>query len=350
MDTLPTKRDHNFSSSLYRLLLFCYPAEFRRIYAREMATTFRDCYREAMQQHGKTGIARLWALMLYDLVTSLFVEHFRAFIARWKHLFAIEERQANTLMNTMSIIFAQRTDIGLQRSLNEDSALSFLPEDPQILSKKGALFVVADGLGGHSQGEVASQLAVSIVQSAYYQNERDELGLALRQAVEQANAHIYQENQSQSPQPSPDKRMGTTCVAAVLQDDTLYVANVGDSRAYIVRAGQVKQVSLDHSVTAEQIRAGLLKPEQVADHPQRKMITRCLGEEGNVEVDIFTEKVQVGDLLLLCTDGLTQYLDDEELRKIVQTYDPQESVQHLIERANERGGEDNITAVVVRVA
>ena len=80
------------------------------------------------------------------------------------------------------------------------------------------------------------------------------------------------------------------------------------------------------------------------------MITRCLGEEGNVEVDIFTEKVQVGDLLLLCTDGLTQYLDDEELRKIVQTYDPQESVQHLIERANERGGEDNITTVVVRVA
>src|SRR5438270_12379059 len=110
MNTLPTKRDQGFSYQLYRLLLFCYPAEFRRVYAREMAHLFRDCYREAMQQHGQWGVTRLWALMLYDLITSMFVEHFRAFIARWKRLFAIEERQAKTLMSTMSITFAQRTE------------------------------------------------------------------------------------------------------------------------------------------------------------------------------------------------------------------------------------------------
>lgn len=315
MKTLPTKHDQGFSYQLYRLLLFCYPAEFRRIYAREMARLFRDCYREAMQQQGKWGVTRLWALMLYDLVTSLFIEHFRAFIARCKRLFSIEERQVQTLMN---ITFAQRTDIGLTRKSNEDSALSFLPEDPQILAKKGALFVVADGLGGHARGEEASRLAVSAIQDAYYRDKRDEIGLVLRQAVEQANARIYQENQSEPPQPASDKIMGSTCVAAVLQDDTVYVANVGDSRAYIVRAGQVKQLTVDHSVVAEQVRAGLLKPEEVANHPQRNMITRCLGEEGNVEVDIFTEKVQGGDLILLCTDGLTHYLNDEELGKIVQ--------------------------------
>jgi serine/threonine protein phosphatase PrpC len=347
METFPTKRDHSFSYSLYRLLLFCYPAEFRRVYAREMAITFRDCYREALQQHGKWGVARLWALMLYDLVTSLSVEHIKALIARWKRLFAIEEKQVQTLM---SITFAQRTDIGRKRSSNEDSALSFLPEDPQLLAKKGALFIVADGLGGQTQGEVASQLTVSIIRDAYYHNAGDDIGVALRQAVEQANARIYQENLSKFPQPFPDKIMGSTCVVAVVQDDTLYVANVGDSRAYIIRAGQVKQVSIDHSVVAEQIRAGLLRPDQVANHPQRNMITRCLGVKGDVEVDIFTEKVQEGDLLLLCTDGLTHYLDDEELGKIVQHDDPQESVQHMIERANEGGGEDNITAVVAKIA
>src|SRR5215472_15520637 len=101
METLPTKDDHNISYSLYRLLLFCYPAEFRRVYVREMTTTFRDCYREAVRQHGKWGITGLWVLMLNDLVTSLFVEHYRAFITRWKRLFAIEERQAQTLMSTM---------------------------------------------------------------------------------------------------------------------------------------------------------------------------------------------------------------------------------------------------------
>lgn len=350
MDTLPTRHDQGFSYSLYRLLLFCYPADFRRIYAREMAHIFRDCYREAAQQHGKWGVTRLWALMLYDLVTSLSVEHVRAFIARLKRLFATEERQVQTLLSTMHITFAQRTDIGLRRSSNEDRALSFLPEDPQVLAKKGALFVVADGLGGQTQGELASQLTVSIIRDAYYHDAGDVIGVALRQAVEQANARIYQENLSKFPLPFQDKIMGSTCVVAVVQDDTLYVANVGDSRAYIIRAGQVKQVSLDHSVVAEQIRAGLLRPDQVADHPQRNMITRCLGVKEDVEVDIFTEKVQQGDLLLLCTDGLTHYLDDEELGTIVQHDDPQESVQHLIERANQGGGEDNITAVVAKIA
>jgi serine/threonine protein phosphatase PrpC len=179
---------------------------------------------------------------------------------------------------------------------------------------------------------------------------RDDLTASLRLAMEQANTRIYDENMSKSPKLEPDEMMGTTCVAAVVRGDTLYVANVGDSRAYIMRGGQAQQISLDHSVVARQLRDGLITKEQVIDHPDRHKIYRCLGIHDVVEVDTFAEKVQENDLLLLCTDGLTELVAEEELVGIVQQYEPQESVQRLIERANEMGGADNITAVVAHVA
>jgi len=218
------------------------------------------------------------------------------------------------------------------------------------MERKGILFVVADGMGGHTRGEVASQLAVNTIRDVYYQQESDDLAALLRLAVEQANVRIYNENTAISPKPEPDQMMGTTCVAAAVQGDTLYVANVGDSRAYIVRNGQAQQISLDHSVVAQQLRDGLITKEQAKDHPDRNKIYRCLGERDVVEVDTFSAKVQAGDLLLLCTDGLSELVPEEEVVSIVQQYEPQESVQRLIERANEMGGRDNITAVVARVA
>ena len=132
--------------------------------------------------------------------------------------------------------------------------------------------------------------------------------------------------------------------------DIVYVANVGDSRASIVRGDQVIQISQDHSLVAEQIRAGLLTSDQAHGHPQSNLIYRCFGEKADVEVDLFSEAVQEGDLLVLCTDGLSNLVGDEELREIVQRFGPQESVYHLVERANEHGGPDNITAIVVRVS
>ncbi len=252
-------------------------------------------------------------------------------------------------MSTPSLVFAQRTDTGLQRQSNEDSVLSVLPEDQRVMENKGALFVVADGLGGHASGEMASQLAVNTMREVYYQQESASTATSLRLAMEQANTRIYEKNLAESPGLEQEKLMGTTCVAAVVRGDTLYVANVGDSRAYIVRGGQARQISLDHSVVARQVREGLLTKEQAIDHPERNKIYRCLGIHDVVEVDIFSEKLQTGDLLLLCTDGLSEVAEDEVMG-IVQQYEPQESVQHLIQRANALGGRDNITAIVARIA
>lgn len=253
-------------------------------------------------------------------------------------------------MSSPSLVFAQRTDTGLQRQSNEDSALSILPEDPQIVASKGALFVVADGMGGHTHGEAASQLAVNTLREVYYQEESGSLRTLLRLAMEQANTRIYEQNMAESPQAKPEKMMATTCVAAAVRGDTLYAANVGDGRVYIVRAGQAQQITLDHSVVARYVREGLISKEQAADHPERNKIYRALGIHDTVEVDTFSAPVRAGDVLLLCTDGLWELLTEDELVSIVEQYEPQESVQRLIARANEKGGRDNITAVVARLA
>ena len=346
MSASTPKYDAGFSCRLYRLFLRCYPARFRRAYAQEMALTFRDSYREALQQRGRSGVLRLWGVVLYDLGVSLFIEYRSAFK---ELLHPDEERYGKQSMSMTSIVFAQRTDIGRKRELNEDSVISFQPEDRHVMESKGVLFVVADGLGGHTRGEVASQLAVNTIRDVYYSQEGDDPADSLRLAIEQANARIYNESLAMAPKQEPDQMMGSTCVAAVVLEDNVYVANVGDSRAYIIRDGQAHQISLDHSLVAQQLREGLLTKEQARDHPDRNKIYRCLGGE-TVEVDTFSEKVQPGDLLLLCTDGLTELVPEEEVVSIVQQHEPQESVQRLIERANELGGKDNITAVVARVA
>jgi serine/threonine protein phosphatase PrpC len=320
-----------------------------------MIQTFRDCCREALQ-HGQGGVLSFWGLVLSDLVTTVFTEHVRTCIALLKRVFlnapdTLVATEGSTAMVTQfHLNVAQRSDIGRQRPVNEDSMISILPEDPQVMAKKGALFVVADGMGGQSRGHVASEMAVNTVKEAYYADESDDVSTSLLQAMQRANAAIYQTNQAKNPPPEKNAIVGTTCVAAVLRGETVYVANVGDSRAYIVRGDQVMQISQDHSLVAEQIRQGLLTPEQAREHPQRNLIYRCFGEETDVEVDLFSEAVQEGDLLVLCTDGLSNLVSDEELEEIVQRSGPQESVYHLVERANEHGGTDNITAIVVRVS
>ena len=240
---------------------------------------------------------------------------------------------------------AQLTDVGRKREHNEDNMAYVIPKDPQVMAKKGALFIVADGMGGHAAGEVASEIAVDTVSSMYYQDDSDDLAVSLMHAIKRANASIHQraaENMSRS-------GMGTTCVTAVLRGDMAYVANVGDSRAYFIRNGQVRQVSQDHSWVAEQVRAGILTEDQARTHAQRNVITRCLGTQADVEIDVFAEPLQEGDSLVLCTDGLSGLVSDEDLQRIVNQFVPQESVYHLVERANENGGPDNITAIVVHV-
>jgi PPM family protein phosphatase len=343
MTTSPLKRKPSFSEHFYGLLLQIYPGDFRRAFRLEMMQTFRDCYREALRESGKAGIVRLWASILYDLATTALIEHVREFVSKLKG------KETITMVNQFSLNVAQLTDIGRKRESNEDNMISIIPDDMQVMTRKGALFVVADGLGGHTKGDVASEMTVKLVREAYYGDENEDIATSLRHAVEHANALIYSANQAQVEPPDKDHSMGSTCVAAVLQGDKVYVANVGDSRAYIVRDGQVKQVSQDHTPEAEKVRAGLLTEEQARAQSSNK-ITRCLGDKPDVEVDVFREPVQQSDILILCTDGLSKTISDEEIGKIVQQFEPQESVQRLIELANEQGGPDNITAVVARVS
>ncbi len=240
---------------------------------------------------------------------------------------------------------AQLTDVGRKREHNEDNMAHVIPKDPQVMARKGALFIVADGMGGHAAGEVASEIAVDAVTNVYYQDDSDDAATSLISAIRRANALIHQraaENMLRS-------GMGTTCIAAVLRGNMAYIANVGDSRAYIVRGGKVRQISQDHSWVAEQVRAGLLTEEQARTHAQRNVITRCLGTQADVEIDVFPEPLEENDALVLCSDGLSGYIADEDMLKIVEQTGPQESVYHLIEQANENGGPDNITAIVVRV-
>jgi serine/threonine protein phosphatase PrpC len=249
------------------------------------------------------------------------------------------------LAKQLRLDVAQLTDVGRKREHNEDNMAYVIPKDEQVMLKKGALFIVADGMGGHAAGEVASEIAVDTVSNVYYQDDSDDVAVSLLHAIRRANASIYQraaENMLRT-------GMGTTCVAAVLRGNMAYIANVGDSRAYLLRGSQVKQISQDHSWVAEQVRAGLLTEDQARTHAQRNVITRCLGTQAEVDIDVFQEELNDGDSFVLCSDGLSGLISDEELRRIVDQYLPQESVYHLVERANLNGGPDNITAIVVRI-
>src|SRR3989442_8833972 len=257
----------------------------------------------------------------------------------------IAPKGENALAKQLHLDVAQLTDVGRKREHNEDNMAYVIPKDLQVMARKGALFIVADGMRGHAAGEVASEIAVDTISNVYYQDDSDDVAVSLLHAIKPANASIHQraaENMLRS-------GMGTTCVAAVLRGNMAYIANVGDSRAYFLRGSQVKQISQDHSWVAEQVRAGLLTEDQARTHAQRNVITRCLGTQAEVDIDVFQEELNDGDSLVLCTDGLSGLVSEEELQRIVDQYVPQQSVYHLVERANENGGPDNITAIVARV-
>ena len=251
------------------------------------------------------------------------------------------------LNDLFTLDVALRTDVGKRRPHNEDSMISVIPEDQQIRAGKGALFIVADGLGGHDKGEVASKLTVETVSHAYYHDESESISAQLLQAIHHTNTVIHE--QIDNTQKNSWAAMGSTCVAAVIHSEKLYIANVGDSRAYLIRDNTMRQISQDHSWVAEQVRAGILTEEQARMHQQRNIITRCLGPHAEVEVDLFEEPIQGGDTLLLCSDGLSGLVEDAEILHIVTGSTPQESVERLIALANERGGSDNITTIVGHV-
>jgi PPM family protein phosphatase len=289
---------------------------------------------------------------IHDLSIAAQTEHHQGVISRFKqHIFkqpdphlAVNPKRGSR-SRPLGLTVAQRTDVGRKRQHNEDSVAYIIPKDQQLLESKGALFIVADGMGGHAAGEVASEIAVDTVCTLYYQDADTDIPLSLRRAIQYANATIYQ----RATENAQHSGMGTTCVAAVLRGTTAYIANVGDSRAYLVRKGHVRQISQDHSWVAEQVRMGQMTVEEAQLHSMRNIITRSLGPFPEVEVDVFVEQVEEGDAFVLCSDGLSGMISDDEITNIVEHFGPQESVYRLVEYANAQGGMDNITAIVARV-
>jgi PPM family protein phosphatase len=235
---------------------------------------------------------------------------------------------------------AARTDVGIVRSGNEDNYL--------MLSEHG-IFIVADGMGGHAAGEVASEMAVRITSQAIGSlrglND-EEAGERIRKAIRAANDAIFERTLSEQ-----DKRgMGTTATVLVLLPDRYLIGQVGDSRAYLFRNGQFQQLTKDHSYVQEQVDAGLLTPDQARVHPYSNVITRCVGAGIDVAPDIYFGALEKADILLLASDGLTGMLEDEQLLKILRSEgDPQTWVDKMVAEANRRGGLDNITAIVIRI-
>jgi protein phosphatase len=234
---------------------------------------------------------------------------------------------------------------GLQRPNNEDWLGTFQPDDEVRLACLGSLFLVADGMGGHQSGELASRVAVDRVIGHYVDNDIESVPAGLTQAFEAANASLYQKT---SGRPGRGKA-GTTLLAAVVRQGELWIANVGDSRAYLLRSGRLHQISHDHSWVAELSADRGLAPGQPP--APRYLITRALGLKPEVAVDVYPPvTLRHGDRILLCTDGLTAALSDPEIGTIAARYPPQQASQALIQAANDRGGPDNVSVIVIELA
>lgn len=244
------------------------------------------------------------------------------------------------------IVAGIATDPGCVRDSNEDSGGYHQPHDAEKLAERGSLFVVADGMGGHSAGEVASRIAVDCITQVYYENSGDAQS-ALKEAFHEANHRIFQTAQQ-------DERltgMGTTCTALVLQNGTAISAHVGDSRLYLVRDDQIYLMTEDHSAVMEMVKRGWLSLEQARHHPDKNVILRAMGSHAEVEVTTWQEPfpVRAGDRFLLCSDGLYDLVEDEEIRLEVATNEPRTACERLVALARERGGHDNITVLIVNL-
>jgi protein phosphatase len=241
--------------------------------------------------------------------------------------------------------FGARTDLGRVRENNEDKFDCYEVEDATLLAARGCLYAVADGMGGHAAGQIASELALKTVIAHYYDSPNEDIPTALLEAIVAANETVYGVSQMVIER----QGMGTTLTAAVFAEDRVYVGQVGDSRAYLIREGQIRQVTFDHSWVAEQVRLGALRPEEAETSPYRNVITRSIGTMEAVEPDCFIEQVIPGDTWVLCSDGLTGHVRDDEIRAIASNQPPGEAARQLVELANARGGRDNITVFVISV-
>lgn len=231
-----------------------------------------------------------------------------------------------------------KTDVGMVRDVNQDYVFA----SAKNVGNLPNLLIVADGMGGHRAGDYASRLAVEVFCEAVENGGATEPEEIMKQAMQSANQKVYEAAQNNR----EFRGMGTTLVVATVIDKTLYFANVGDSRLYVLN-DEIKQLSKDHSLVEEMVRLGGISPEDAKHHPDKNIITRAIGTKENVEIDFFEYRLKKGDMILMCTDGLSNMVEDEEIYHIVKkSRDVVEAVEQLIEKAKDNGGNDNIGVIV----
>lgn len=239
------------------------------------------------------------------------------------------------MLKTFSI-----TDVGVKRKLNQD----FVYTSERPVGSLPNLFIVADGMGGHNAGDYASKVTVETIVEKVGSSSETERSRVLDEAIQAANMLI----RARAKESADLEGMGTTVVAATCQGNSLCVANVGDSRLYVANRREIRQITRDHSWVAEMVRRGGMGKEEARYHPDRNIITRAIGADDELKVDFFTVQLKEGDLILMCTDGLTNMLEDEEIRMILNgARDIVEKAEELVNAANERGGRDNISVILI---
>jgi serine/threonine protein phosphatase PrpC len=247
----------------------------------------------------------------------------------------------------MRLVVKAATDLGRRRDHNEDCHATWIPDPRSPGARHGALLMVADGMGGSQAGEVASRITTDTVVRQYRNEGHEGAVSALLSAITLANEAVHRESVTH-----PDRGgMGTTCTAAVVRDRELYIGHVGDSRAYLVRGGGIRQLTQDHSLVAQLVREQQITEEQARVDPRRNVVTRSVGVGSEVQVDAWRhdEPLEPGDTIVLCTDGLHGVVVNDEIAEIASGPDLEDACRRLVALANERGGPDNITVVLARL-
>jgi len=243
---------------------------------------------------------------------------------------------------------ANLTDVGCERENNEDYYCYAEPEDEELYSKRGRLAVIADGMGGYEGGQIASRMAVEAVREAYLKDPEQDPVDALLEGFRNAHLAIL----SKARENPTLQGMGTTCVAAAILGRDLIYAHVGDSRLYLIRGSEITQITRDHSYVNKLLEAGMITPEEAKVHPQRNVLMMALGSRGKVSADCPNDPMalQAGDTLLMCTDGLSGLVSNEEMQQAVTGMPLTQACKDLIELAKSRGGYDNITLQLLRLS
>ena len=235
------------------------------------------------------------------------------------------------------------THIGRRREMNQD----YMYTSENAVGKLPNLFLVADGMGGHKAGEYASRFTVEKIVETIESSGQTEPVAAMKEAVEAANRGLLEE----AGRDAAKAGMGTTVVAATVIGDHLHVANVGDSRLYLINHEAIRQITRDHSLVEEMVQSGKLQKEEMRTHPNKNIITRALGTNPEVKADCFEIEVEEGDVLLLCSDGLSNMMEDKTMEAIIKKNpeDMEQAARQLVDEANKAGGKDNISVVLVRI-